>query len=306
VILRAEELTRDYSTGFLRRGRHRALDHVSFDLAKGEVFGLLGPNGAGKSTTLKLLTGLLAPTSGRVWINGLDPRQPSARARLGFLPDQPHFYQHLTGRELLLYFAGLCGVSPRDQTTRVEGLLADVGLAPDANRLIREYSKGMVQRLGLAQALVNDPDVLLLDEPMSGLDPAGRRDVRALILDWRDRGRTVLFSSHILTDAEQLCSRVAILHRGRVVAQGAVSTLTEGRRRGWEVEASDLTPAAVASLESPLHHARRIAHGRYSFELGSGTLPEAFVARVAAAGGRLERVTPTRASLEDVFLEHVS
>lgn len=306
MILRAEELTRDYSTGFLRRGRHRALDHVSFELAKGEVFGLLGPNGAGKSTALKLLTGLLSPTSGRVWVNGLDPRQPHARARLGFLPDHPHFYQHLTGRELLLYFAGLCGVAPREQAARVDGLLTDVGLVSDANRLIREYSKGMVQRLGLAQALVNDPDVLLLDEPMSGLDPAGRRDVRALILDWRDRGRTVLFSSHILTDAEQLCSRVAILHRGHVVAQGAVSTLTEGRRRGWEIEASDLTPAAVASLESQLHHARRIAHGRYTFELGADSTPETFVARVAAAGGRLERVTPTRASLEDVFLEHVS
>ncbi len=306
MILRAEELTRDFSTGFLRRRSRRALDGVSFELAKGEVFGLLGPNGAGKSTTLKLLTGLLRPTSGVVRLCDLDPRVPRSRARLGFLPEHPQFYGHLTGRELLLYFAGLCAVPAADRARRVDDLLGRVGLETDGGRLIRHYSKGMVQRLGLAQAMVNDPDVLLLDEPMSGLDPAGRRDVRAMILDWRDRGRAVLFSSHILGDAEQLCSRVAILNRGRVVAQGAVSALTDGRARGWEVEASHLTPAAVAALQTLARSAVRIAHGRYTFELGSDAGPEGFIADVVAHQGRIERVTPTRASLEDVFLEHVS
>lgn len=306
MILRAEGLTRDFSTGFLRRRIRRALDGVSFDLAKGEVFGLLGPNGAGKSTTLKLLTGLLRPTAGVVRIGGADPQRPESRARLGFLPEHPHFYEHLTGRELLRYFAGLCDVPARERTRRVEDLLALVGLVADGGRLIRHYSKGMVQRLGLAQALVNDPDVLLLDEPMSGLDPAGRRDVRSMILEWRDRGRAVLFSSHILSDAEQLCSRVAILNRGRVVASGAVSALTEGRTRGWDVEASHLTPAAAAALQSHARTTVRIAHGRYMFELGPEAVLEPFVTEIVAHQGRLERVTPTRASLEDVFMEHVS
>ncbi len=306
MVLALEELTKEFSTGFLRRGRHRAVDGLSLDLARGEVFGLLGPNGAGKSTTLKLITGLLWPTSGRVSVFGRAPHDPHARAALGFLPEHPTFYDHLTGEELLAYFAGVCGLRGPDLTMRVQKTLDRVGLGDARTRAVRQYSKGMVQRLGLAQAIVNDPALVILDEPMSGLDPIGRREVRELILELRDAGRTVLFSSHILSDAEMLCSRVAILSRGRLVASGTTSDLTSGQTRGWEITAAHLTPAAVAALQPKTTRAVRITHGRYTFELSAEQRPEPVVAELAACGATLEAVTPLRATLEDVFVERVS
>lgn len=306
MLLRVEELTKEFSTGFLRRGRHRALDGVTFELARGEVFGLLGPNGAGKTTTLKLLTGLLRPTSGRVTLFDRSPGDPEARRALGFLPEHPTFYDHLTGEELLRYFAGLCGVPAGDRAPRVTRVLDRVGLDDARRRPIRQYSKGMVQRLGLAQAIINEPALIILDEPMSGLDPIGRRDVRDLILELRDDGRTILFSSHILSDAELLCTRVAILRRGRLAASGSTAELTAGHARGWEIAASGLTPAAVTALQASCLRATRIAHGRYTFTLGADQRPEPVVADVVARGGRLDGVTPLRATLEDVFLERVS
>jgi ABC-2 type transport system ATP-binding protein len=306
VVLRLEELTKEFATGFLGRGRHRALDGLSLELARGEVFGLLGPNGAGKSTTLKLVTGLLWPTSGRVTMFGHAPQDPRARATVGFLPEHPTFYDHLTGEELLSYFAGLCGLHGVARRTRVDDTLTRVGLAAERRRAVRQYSKGMVQRLGLAQAILHTPALLILDEPMSGLDPLGRRDVRELILELRDQGCTVLFSSHILSDAEMLCSRVAMLRRGRLVAEGSTSALTSGHTRGWEITATQLTPAAVSALQARALRVTRITHGRYTFELGADQRPERMVGEIAAQGGTLESVTPLRATLEDVFVERVS
>jgi ABC-2 type transport system ATP-binding protein len=306
VVLALEELTKDFSAGFLRRGLHRALDALSLELARGEVFGLLGPNGAGKTTTLKLMTGLLWPTSGRVSVFGRAPQDPRARTAVGFLPEHPTFYDHLTGEELLTYFAGLCGLQGSDARIRVTRMLDRVGIDAARRRPVRTYSKGMLQRLGLAQAIINEPALVILDEPMSGLDPIGRRDVRALILELRDAGRTILFSSHILSDAELLCSRVAILSRGRLVATGTTSELTSGQTRGWEITATGLTPAAVAALQTQAVRTIRITHGRYTFELGADVRPETMVAEIAARGGALDTVTPLRATLEDVFVERVS
>lgn len=306
MILTLEELTKDFPAGFLGRGRHRAVDGVSCELVRGEVFGLLGPNGAGKTTTLKMVTGLLRPSSGRVTVCGHSPSDVRARAQMGFLPEHPTFYDHLTGRELMTYFGGVCGLRGTDLRRRVEDTLDRVGLGEARTRPVRQYSKGMVQRLGLAQALVNDPPLVILDEPMSGLDPIGRHDVRALILELRDAGRTILFSSHILPDADLLCTRVAILHRGRLVAAGSTTDLTADRPRGWEVTASDLTPATVAALQTVTARAVRITHGRYTFELDAAQRPEPVVAELAARGARLESVTPLRATLEDVFMERVS
>jgi ABC-2 type transport system ATP-binding protein len=306
VVLRLEHLTKEFPTGLLGRGRHRALDDVSFELARGEVFGLLGPNGAGKTTTLKLIIGLLRPTAGSVSVLGAPPGDRTARASIGFLPEHPVFYDHLSAEELLAYFAGLCGVSSADRAKRVTAVLDEVGLGSARRQPMRQYSKGMLQRVGLAQALINEPALVILDEPMSGLDPIGRREVRELILRLRDGSRTVLFSSHILSDAETLCSRVAILARGRVVASGAIGDLTAGRAQGWEVIAANLSSAAAAALQPKTTGATRIAHGRYSFALRDGEAPEAFIAAVAAAGGALVSATPTRATLEDVFVERVS
>ncbi len=227
----AERLTKDFRVGFWRHRPHRALDSLSLEIPRGDVFGLLGPNGAGKSTTLKLLLNLIWPTAGRVEVLGGPPGSVSARQRLGFLPENPTFYDHLTAEELLAYFAGLFGHRGEAGRRRASSLLDQVGLGADRRRPLRQVSKGMLQRVGLAQALVNDPELVILDEPMSGLDPIGRREVRELILRLRDAGRTIVFSSHVLSDAEMLCSRVGILAKGRLVALGGVSEL-DGPRRG--------------------------------------------------------------------------
>jgi ABC-2 type transport system ATP-binding protein len=225
-----------------------------------------------------------------------------ARQRLGFLPEHPTFYDHLTAEELLAYFAGLFGYRGTDRHRRASAVLDRVGLGADRTRPIRQYSKGMVQRVGLAQALVNDPELIILDEPMSGLDPIGRRDVREMILALRDDGRTILFSSHILSDAELLCSRVGILAKGQLVAAGTIDELTHHKSKGWEVVVSDLTPAAAGRLAGRAGRVTPIAPGRYAFELDAALRPEPFVTEISAAGGSLVSVTPLRTTLEEAFL----
>ena len=229
-------LTKDYAVGFWRRRPYRALDQLTLSIAPGEVFGFLGPNGAGKTTTLKLLMQLIYPTAGRAEILGRPVGDLAMRRRIGYLPENPYFYDYLTAEELLTYFARLLDV-PAADTTRAacRALLDRVGIGRERRFQLRKFSKGMIQRVGIAQALLNDPEVVFLDEPMSGLDPLGRRDVRALILELRDRGRTVFFSSHILADAEALCSRVAIVAGGRLAALGRLAELAEFEVRGWEL-----------------------------------------------------------------------
>ena len=305
-VIRTEQLTKDFSAGFWRPKPRRALDAASFDVPRGEVFGLLGPNGAGKTTTLKLLMDLLRPTAGRIEIFGKPAGDPDVRQRVGFVPEQPYYYDHLTADELVRYFAGLSGVPAADRSARTAAVLARTGIRDeDRRRPLRTFSKGMLQRVGLAQALVHDPDLIVLDDPMSGLDPVGRRDVREIILSLRDEGRTVLFSSHILSDAEQLCSRVAILARGKVVALGALTELTAPARRGAEVTVAQLTADAAAMFSTRAVRVTAIAEGRYSFELAPGERPEPFIAALADSGASLVSGTPVRASLEDVFLEAI-
>jgi ABC-2 type transport system ATP-binding protein len=302
-IVRTDHLTKDFPAGFWRSRPHRALDDVSIEVPEGGVFGLLGPNGAGKSTTLKLLVGLLRPTAGHAEVFGRAPRDAASRARLGFLPENPSFYDELTAEELLTYFGGLCGHRGRDRADRAARALDLVGLGDDRRRRLRTYSKGMVQRVGIAQALVNDPALVILDEPMSGLDPAGRHDVRQIVLRLRDEGRTVIFSSHILPDAELLCTRVGILARGRVVAAGGLSELTAGTARGWEVIVDGLSDEAAARAAGRVRRITRIADRRYSLEIESGVRPETLIADLAASGASLVSVTPVRATLEEFFLQ---
>ena len=304
TAVRTERLTKDFLTGFWRPTPKRALDALSFEIPAGGVFGLLGPNGAGKSTTLKLLVDLLRPTSGRAEVLGRPPGDTAGRQRLGFLPENPTFYDHLSAEELLTYFAGLFGFTGVDRRRRATVVLDRVGLEADRRRPIRQYSKGMVQRVGLAQALVNDPELIILDEPMSGLDPIGRRDVRAMIAELGQEGRTVLFSSHILSDAEELCERVAILAKGQLVTSGHVSELTSRDVTGWvlvvaggdEAQHRVLVPGGVV---------RHLGHDRFALELAATSRPEAVVAALAASGAVLESVTPRRATLEDVFVRSV-
>ena len=305
--IRIEGLTKDYSVGFWRRRSYRALDHLSLDIAHGEVFGFLGPNGAGKTTTLKLLMQLIFPTSGSAEILGRPVGDVPVRKRIGYLPENPYFYDYLTAEELLTYFAHLFGYSSADAKRRAADLLDRVGIGAERRRQqLRKFSKGMVQRVGIAQALLNDPEVIFLDEPMSGLDPLGRREVRSLILELRDQGRTVFFSSHILADAEALCSRVAVVAAGRLAAAGRLTDILAFQVRGWELVMSDLTPDVVSRLGSRARHVTEISKGRYALELALAEPPERVLADLVATGGTLVSLNPIRETLEDFFVRHVA
>jgi ABC-2 type transport system ATP-binding protein len=304
--IRIEELTKDYAIGFWRKRPYRALDRLSLSVDPGEVFGFLGPNGAGKTTTLKLLMQLIFPSSGRAEILGHPVGHVATRQRIGYLPENPYFYDYLTAEELLEYFAQLFGYDAAERKTRVASLLDRVGIGAERRLQLRKFSKGMVQRIGIAQALLNDPEVVFLDEPMSGLDPLGRRDVRNLILHLRDQGRTVFFSSHILADAEALCSRVAIVAGGRLAASGKLSDMLAFEVRGWELVVSGVTPEVLARLTPVARKTTDLSHGRYAVELSLDHPPERVVSEITALGASLVSLNPIRDTLEDFFVRRVA
>jgi ABC-2 type transport system ATP-binding protein len=300
------ELTKDYAIGFWRKRPYRALDHLTLDVEQGEVFGFLGPNGAGKTTTLKLLMRLVFPTSGRAEILGRPVGDLAVKRRIGYLPENPYFYDHLTAEELLVYFAGLFGYSAAARRARASRLLDEVGIGAERRLQLRKFSKGMLQRVGIAQALINDPELVVFDEPMSGLDPLGRRDVRALVLSLRDRGCTVFFSSHVLSDAEALCSRVAILAKGRLVASGRLTEMLAFRTRGWEMIVAGASDDVIAGVGSLARRVVRLGPGRYSLELPLEPPPEYLLNQMTAGGAQLVSLNPIRDTLEDFFVEQVT
>jgi len=285
--------------GHLGIGRHVAVDGLSLEVRRGEIFGLLGPNGAGKTTTLKTMLGLLRPDRGTIRLLGRSPTDPAMRARIGFLPENPYFYDYLTGREFLDFYARLQGVPRTDRSRKVAEVLERVGLAGRADGPLRKFSKGMVQRLGLAQAILHEPDLVILDEPMSGLDPLGRREVRDLVLELRRAGKTVFFSSHILQDAEMICDRVAIVVGGRLRHVGSVHELVLGKPRWFEVAVDGAVPPQWTDAEEAPRGAYR--HVRVP-DVATMTR---LVADVAAAGGQVVSVWPRRETLEDLFLREV-
>jgi ABC-2 type transport system ATP-binding protein len=301
------ELSKDYRVGFWRPRPYRALDKVSFQVEPGGVFGFLGPNGAGKTTTLKLLMQLVFPTSGHATILGKPVGDVTVKRRIGFLAENPYFYDYLTAEELLTYFAGLFGYRGAERQQRVARLLDEVGVGAERRLQLRKFSKGMIQRVGLAQALVNDPEVVFLDEPMSGLDPLGRRDVRQLILRLRDEGRTVFFSSHILSDAESLCSRIAIVAKGRLMATGRLTDILAVRTLGWEVVIDGLSaPPDAERLGVPIRRVTQIDAQRYAIELAESVRPDQVVGRLIGTSGRLISINPVRETLEDFFVRQVN
>lgn len=298
------DLSKDYQIGFWRKRPKRALDSLNLQVEAGQVFGLLGPNGAGKTTTLTLLLHLIFPTRGTARILGKSCDDRSVHARVGYLPENPYLYDHLTPEELLNYMGELFGLSAAERRRRVGELLEQVGLRGSRDVPLGKFSKGMVQRAGLAQALINDPDVLFLDEPMSGLDPLGRREVRDLILGLRAQGKTVFFSTHILSDAETLCDQVAILCSGRLQGCGELRKILGLSVSSTEILLEDPTPTAMAELSS---HATSIVRtgDRVRLEIsGESEVPK--VLQIALRHGiKIVSLSPVKMSLEDYFLARI-
>jgi ABC-2 type transport system ATP-binding protein len=305
AAIETENLSKDFLVGFWRPRPYRALDGLSLQVETGEVFGFLGPNGAGKSTTLKLLMQLLYPTRGTARILGRPVGDAGVRRRIGFLAENPYYYDYLTGEELLTYFAKLFGYSGPEAATRVSRALDDAGLGAERRLRLRQYSKGMLQRVGLAQALINDPEVVFLDEPMSGLDPLGRRQVRDQILRLRERGCTVFFSSHILSDAEALCSRVAIMAQGRMVASGRLTEILAFELQGWELIVANVSDEVRAGLERRVRRVTALAQGRFMLDLAPETDPAALMHELTASGVQIVSLNSVRETLEDYFLQSV-
>ncbi|MFZ0036804.1 MAG: ABC transporter ATP-binding protein [Candidatus Acidiferrales bacterium] len=301
AAIEIDGLTKDYATGFWRKKRRRALDGLSFEVKEGEVFGFLGPNGAGKTTTIKLLLSLIFPTSGTARIRGRSINDVEMHREIGFLPEQPYFYDYLTAREFLDYSARFFGFNAAERRERVSRFLERVGLATAANVQLRKFSKGMMQRVGIAQAILHDPPVVILDEPTSGLDPVGRREVRDIILDLKRQGRTVFFSTHILPDAEVLCDRVAVLLGGKLQGVGTPREImaieVQGMEIHFELAAGQPLPATFANRAMP-------TGSLYRVEVPEAQLYEA-IEELRGAGARILSITQLKPTLEDYFFRLV-
>ena len=285
---------------------HRQVEAVkglSFDVREGEIFGFLGPNGAGKTTTIKMLLGLIFPTRGTATIFGRPVTDAHTRRRLGFLPENPYLYQYLTGLELMDLCGRLVGMSGGERYKKSRELIERVGLTHAADRAVRKYSKGMMQRLGLAQALLGDPDLLILDEPMTGLDPIGRKEVRDLLLEERRRGKTLFFSSHILSDVEMLCDRVAIVHRGQMSSYGRLQDLLKPDVRHVEIELANVSDALREQLASKAASVAPIGANTLLTIEGEASIDTVLDA-ARAGGARIVSVTPRRETLEDLFVRN--
>ncbi|CAN5745585.1 N/A [soil metagenome] len=305
-IIEIENLSKDYETGFWRKRRTRALDGLTLNVEPGQIFGFLGGNGAGKTTTIKILMSLLFPTEGSAQILGSDISDVSMRSRIGYCPENPYFYDYLTARELLDYFGQIFGIGAAKRRARTEELLTAVGLAEkDWNRQLRKFSKGMQQRVGLAQSLINEPEIVFLDEPMSGLDPVGRREIRELIASLRDGGTTVFMSTHILSDVETLCDNVAILRAGRLAATGNLTELlsASGDLRSFEVIAGKVSAEALVAAVAAISGASiKAKPNGTAIEVLSEADIDAAVKAIRDAGGTLVSVLPVKQSLEDLFV----
>ncbi len=300
-VVQIEAIRKVFRVGFWGR-RVTAVDQLSLDVRRGEVFGFLGPNGAGKTTTIKMLMGLIYPSSGQARIFGHPVGDPAAKAKLGFLPESPYFYDYLTSQEFLSFYGHLFGLWGTTLNKRVDELLELVGMTHARDLQLRKFSKGMLQRVGIAQALINDPELVVLDEPMSGLDPIGRKEVRDLIFRLKESGKTVMFSSHILHDAELLCDRVAMIMKGKLVACGPVTELIEqGATHQVEVVVDHLTPEGLEHLR-PLSDKVVTQGGRVMVVLRGSQQVDSALEVIRASKATLVSLTPHKSSLEELFI----
>jgi len=298
--IRITDLRKSFKLGFIPR-RKEILKGITFTVAEGEIFGYLGPNGAGKTTTIKAVLGLIFPDAGSVEIFGRSHLSPQAREELGFLPENPYFYDYLTADEFLAFYADLFGLARNVRDSRIASLLKLVGLTPAARLQLRKFSRGMLQRVGLAQALINDPRVVILDEPLGGMDPLGRKEIRDIIVRFKEEGKTVLFTSHILQDIELICDRVAMIVDGRIVSQGKLLDLVSERVLFTEVTLAGVQPEAFAGLGEFLS----AQGGRVLIRVFSEADVERLLRLADEHGGRVVSLIPRTETLEDIFVEKV-
>ena len=307
AAIEIEKLSKDYPYGFLQLKKKRSLDALTMQVQTGEVFGFLGPNGAGKSTTIKLLMRLIFPTAGTARMLGKPISDIAMHGDIGYLPEQPYFYDYLTAAELLDYFARFHDFSTNDRRERVARTLKKVGLADSARVQLRKFSKGMLQRVGLAQAILHDPHLVVLDEPMSGLDPVGRREVRDIILELKKEGKTVLFSTHILSDAEMLCDRVGVIAGGKLQGVGAPSEIVGVKTHSMEIlfELSGPAESAAEGWSGNAMVAQATRTGdRYRVQVEENGLYQA-IEKLRAANAKILSVTQVKPSLEEYFMHVV-
>jgi ABC-2 type transport system ATP-binding protein len=299
--IRIENLRKTFRLGFIPRP-HEILKGITFAVREGETFGYLGPNGAGKTTTIKCLLGLIRPDAGAIEIFGRPAASPRSRESLGFLPENPYFYDYLTGREFLTFTADLFGLDREVKSERIARLLKLVGLERAAGLPLRKYSRGMLQRAGLAQALVNDPKLVVLDEPLGGMDPLGRKEIRDIIVRFKDEGKTVFFTSHILQDIEMICDRVAIIVGGRIVKEGGLRDLVSEKVLFTEVTVSGIPPQAFAELGECVS----TQGDQVLLKVYDEVLVDAVVDLVHDRKGRLVSLSPRTETLEDIFVDTVT
>lgn len=303
-LVQIESLTKSFPKGFWRK-REKVVDRISFDVERGEAFGLVGHNGAGKTTLLKCMVGLLRPDNGKITLFGDSILSSKVKHRIGFLPEYPYFYDYLTGQEFLDLCARLFGLPYRERRKRIYSLMERVGLLHFRDRLLRRYSKGMLQRVGIAQALINDPDLLLLDEPMSGLDPIGRKEIRDLLLELKREGKTLLLSSHILSDVETLCDRTGFLVAGEMTHCGSVKALVESKIESYEIVISGLS---IDILQRWTDSSIDVLPDSDQARIRVRDLTEVnrMVDEIRKNGGQIVSITPMQLSLEEIYSKQIS
>lgn len=312
ALIKLENVWKEYQTGLMNK-KTTVLKNLSFTVSKGEIYGYIGHNGAGKTTTLKILMGLVFASKGNVYLFGKDASIPEVRTKIGFLPEVPYFYNYLTGFEFLNFYGQLFGISKKERNRRIEYLLELTGICDGRNVLLRNYSKGMLQRIGIAQALINDPELIILDEPMSGLDPGGRKEIRDIMLQLKKEGKTIFFSTHILSDVEMICDSVGMLVNGELKKEGRITDIIDENAYSVEINFSGMPlnlledfKDAYTVITQKGNSVENIGQDEVTLSVSEVKMKDEIIKRVIQNGGKIIAVSPKRTLLETIFVNRVA